>query len=170
MAFRCLSAVYRGGNRCAPSPSPLRYACLILPPFLRGAANRLTHYFLHPFRSFTVNSCVKLIIHRRHWRLFTSRAPLGFRRLLPFSFLLSLLFFSFLFSVLFLFDSFFFFVFLFGAYRILFSRDILIGKKKLREESESWWMLVGFNEGGREGGRFSSGKMRKGIFILFFKF
>lgn len=66
MAFRCLSAVYRGGNRCAPSPSPLRYACLILPPFLRGAANRLTHYFLHPFRSFTVNSCVKLIIHRWH--------------------------------------------------------------------------------------------------------
>lgn len=28
--------------------SSLRYACLI-PPFLRWLANRLTHYFLHPF-------------------------------------------------------------------------------------------------------------------------
>lgn len=109
-------------------------------PFLRGAANRLTHYFLHPFRSFTVNSCAKLIIHRRHWRLFTSRAPLGFRRLLPLSLIfiipvipLSLFFFLF---------ARFLLVFFFYFERIEF---FSLGKK-LGEESESWWMLMGFNE------------------------
>lgn len=133
MAFRCLSlftAITFASSLRLSDSLPLSFA----------AANRLTHYFLHPFRSFTVNSCVKLIIHRRHWRLFTSRAPLGFRRLPPLSFLLSLLFFS-LWPV----SSRLFFLFLFGAYRILFSRDTY-RERKLGEESESWWMLMGFNE------------------------
>lgn len=165
MAFRCLSlftAITFASSLRLSDSLPLSFA----------AANRLTHYFLHPFRSFTVNSCVKLIIHRRHWRLFTSRAPLGFRRLLPLSFLLSLLFFSLL-----LFGR-FLLVFFFSFYleRIeFFSLGILIGRgnsEKNRSLDECWWDLTSGGGVGEEVEgvleRFSSGKMQEGIFILFF--
>lgn len=59
MAFRCLSlftvchmvrtsTIVWSGLVSSRLVSSLRYACLI-PPFLRWLANRLTHYFLHPF-------------------------------------------------------------------------------------------------------------------------
>lgn len=135
MAFRCLSlftAITFASSLRLSDSLPLSFA----------AANRLTHYFLHPFRSFTVNSCVKLIIHRWHWRLFTSRAPLGFRRLPPLSFLLSLLFFSLLLFGRFLLVFFFFFY----LERIeFFSLGILIGRgnsEKNRSLDECWWDLT----------------------------
>lgn len=164
MAFRCLSlftAITFASSLRLSDSLPLSFA----------AANRLTHYFLHPFRSFTVNSCVKLIIHRRHWRLFTSRAPLGFRRLPPLSFLLSLLFFSLL-----LFGRFLLVFFFFYLERIeFFSLGILIGRgnsEKNRSLDECWWDLTSGGGVGEEVEgvleRFSSGKMQEGIFILFF--